>query len=68
MRSHCRIVPVAISGAEKIMKNGLRKARVQITFCEPIQPGVDENAGQLTIRLMRVIAAQLPASLRGFYA
>jgi len=68
MRNNCRIVPVAISGAEKIMKNGLRKARVEITFCEPIQPGADENAGQLTIRLMRAIAAHLPANLRGFYA
>lgn len=68
MRSHCRIVPVAISGAEKILKSGLHKTLVEITFCDPIQPEEKETAGQLTTRLMRSIAGRVPEPLRGFYA
>ena len=68
MRNNCTIVPVALSGAEKILKNGLRKTKVRVVFCEPIQPEEGETAGQLTNRLMRTIAEHLPESLRGFYA
>ena len=68
MRNDCTIVPVALTGADKILKNGLRKAKVRVVFCEPIRPQKDETAGQLTERLMHAIAAELPEPLRGFYA
>jgi len=68
MRNRCRIVPVAISGSEKILKAGLRRATVEITFCEPITTGEKETAGELTERMMRIIAGRLPEKLRGYYA
>lgn len=68
MRNHCPIVPVSICGAENILKNGLRKTQVKIIFCEAIIPGEHENANQLTKRVMRAIAEQLPVQLRGYYA
>jgi len=68
MRGNCPIVPVSISGAENILKKGLRKATVVIAFGETMLPEKTENAGQLTTRLMRTIAARLPEPLRGFYA
>lgn len=68
MRNHCRIVPVAISGSEKIMKSGLCRTIVEITFCEPIEAGGKETAGELTERTMRSIAGRLPEKLRGYYA
>ncbi len=68
MRNHCRIVPVAISGTERILKQGLRKTTVEISFCDSILPEETETAGQLTARLMRIIAGRVPEPLRGFYA
>jgi 1-acyl-sn-glycerol-3-phosphate acyltransferase len=68
MRNRCPIIPVSISGAERILKNGLRRAKVQVAFGEPIQPGEKENASQLTTRMMRTIAKPLPEPLKGFYA
>lgn len=68
MRNRCPIVPVAISGSEKILKSGLRRATVEITFCEPIAAAEKETAGEFTSRMMRSIASRLPEKLRGFYA
>jgi 1-acyl-sn-glycerol-3-phosphate acyltransferase len=68
MRNNCSILPVGMSGAEDILKHGLKKARVQINFGEMIVPGEHETAKQLTERMMRAIAALVPDKYRGFYA
>lgn len=68
MRAKCPIVPVALIGVEDISKNRFKRSRVKVVFCERIIPGEKETAGELTNRLMKTIAAHLPAHLRGFYA
>ena len=68
MRAKCPIVPIALVGVEDILKNRFRKTRVRVIFCERIIPGEKETAGELTSRLMRIIAEHLPQHLRGYYA
>lgn len=68
MRNQCAIQPLAIAGAEKILKNGWRRSNVRVSFCEPIRPGENETAQEITTRMMLAIAAQLPESLRGVYS
>lgn len=68
MRTKCPILPVALDGSERILKNGLRKTKVRITFCKAILPDEQENAGDLTERMMHAIAVELPAGLRGVYS
>ena len=68
MRNHCAVIPAGLSGAEDMFKHGLKRAHIQIRFGEKIEPGDQENAGQLTTRIMKGIAAMLPPELRGFYA
>ena len=68
MRNNCMIVPAALSGAENVLKAGLKRADVKIVFGPPIYPGERENAAQLTERIMRSIAQELPEKYRGYYA
>lgn len=68
MRNHCDIMPIAISGAENILKKGFKRAQVKIVFGESITPGENETAQELTIRMMRAIALLLPEDYRGVYA
>ncbi len=68
MRFGCVVIPAALSGAEKMFTNGLKKADVRVEFGQPIIPGERENAAQLTERIMRSIAQKLPEQYRGFYA
>ena len=68
MRFKSVVIPAALTGAEKIFKNGLKKANVSVEFGQPIIPGDRENAGQLTERIMQMIAQKLPEQYQGFYA
>jgi 1-acyl-sn-glycerol-3-phosphate acyltransferase len=67
MRNHCAVIPAGLIGAEDMFKHGLKRAYIQIRFGEKIEPGDQEPAGQLTMRIMKEIAALLPPELRGFY-
>jgi 1-acyl-sn-glycerol-3-phosphate acyltransferase len=67
MRNHCAVIPAGLSGAEELFKHGLKRARIQIRIGEKIEPGDQETAGELTKRIMKGIAAELPPQLRGFY-
>jgi 1-acyl-sn-glycerol-3-phosphate acyltransferase len=66
--ANCPIVPVAVTGTEKVLKNFRQRAAVTITIGEPLYPEEDENPLALTDRLMFAIAEMLPPRLRGVYA
>ena len=68
MRNDSAILPVAISGAENILKHCLKKANVTVEFGPLIRPGENETAQALTVRLMRAIAVMLPEGYRGVYS
>jgi 1-acyl-sn-glycerol-3-phosphate acyltransferase len=68
MRNGCAILPVAILGAENILKHGLKKVNVTVEFGLLISPGEYETAQALTQRLMKAIAAMLPEGYRGVYS
>ncbi|MDK2982166.1 MAG: 1-acyl-sn-glycerol-3-phosphate acyltransferase [Chloroflexota bacterium] len=68
MRNHCAVIPAGLIGAEELFKHGFKRAKIQVRFGEKIEPGDQETAGQLTVRIMQGIAAELPPHLRGFYA
>jgi len=67
MRNRCPIQPLAIIGAETILKNGWHKGKVIVSFCELINPKENETAQEITTRMMLAIAEQLPETLRGVY-
>lgn len=62
------IVPVAVTGTERIFASFPRRTRVKITVGEPIYPDRDESPLELTDRLMFTLAEMLPHRLRGVYA
>jgi len=64
----CPIVPVTITGTEKMLKQFPKRASVTIQVGEPIYPEKSENALALTDRLMFTLAEMLPSELRGVYA
>jgi len=68
LKNNCPIIPVAIYGAEQILKHGIKKSKVDLVFCQPIEPGKRETAGELTARIMQSIAEELPPHMRGVYA
>ncbi len=68
MRFKCAVIPASLSGAEMILKRGLKRAEVRVEFSQPIIPGERENAGQFTKRIMQTIAEKLPEQYRGYYA
>lgn len=68
LRLNCPIVPVAIDGAQHIVKKLFRRAQVTIKVCQPIYPQIDIKAADLTEMIMKTLAANLPIELRGIYA
>ncbi|HBY08941.1 MAG TPA: 1-acyl-sn-glycerol-3-phosphate acyltransferase [Chloroflexi bacterium] len=68
LEAGCPILPVAITGTEKVLKHFPQRAAVTVTFGEPIYPQKGENPLALTDRLMFTLAGMLPPELRGVYA
>jgi 1-acyl-sn-glycerol-3-phosphate acyltransferase len=68
MRANAPILPVAIYGTENILHSAFRKAKVNLKILPVIYSGKEEKASELTFRLMRAIASELPRSLQGYYA
>lgn len=66
--ANCPILPVAVTGTEKVLKNFPKRAEVSITIGKPLYPEEDENPLALTDRLMFTIAGMLPSQQRGVYA
>jgi 1-acyl-sn-glycerol-3-phosphate acyltransferase len=66
--ANCPILPVAVSGTEKMLEQFPKRSQVVIQVGEPIYPQEGENALALTDRLMFTLAEMLPVELRGVYA
>jgi 1-acyl-sn-glycerol-3-phosphate acyltransferase len=66
--AYCPILPVAISGTEKMFKQFPKRAQITIKIGEPIYPEEGESVLALTDRLMFTLAPMLPPELRGVYA
>ncbi len=64
----CPIVPVAVSGTEKMFEQFPKRTPVTVQIGEPIYLEEGESALALTDRLMFTLAEMLPTELRGVYA
>jgi 1-acyl-sn-glycerol-3-phosphate acyltransferase len=64
----CDILPMVIIGSERFIKTLPRRTRVAVKFLPRMQPTRDEDAEQLTERLMVTLAGALPDAMRGVYA
>jgi len=68
MQVKCPIVPIAMDGTYRILKRFFHRAEVKVKICSPIYPEDKQNAEQLTEKIMRTIASELPQNLRGDYS
>jgi 1-acyl-sn-glycerol-3-phosphate acyltransferase len=68
IESGCPIVPMAITGADRLLQSFPRRAHVTIRLLPAIQPRPGETPLALTERLMFRLAAALPPAMRGVYA
>ncbi len=68
INANCPIVPMAISGTDRIFENFPRRTKVSVTLGEPIYAQSSEGPIALTDRVMFAIAEMLPPELRGVYA
>jgi 1-acyl-sn-glycerol-3-phosphate acyltransferase len=68
MRANTPIIPVVLYGTEKILNNPFKKAKVTLKVLPAIWALQHEKAIDLTTRLMKLIAAELPVSQRGIYS
>ncbi|MBC8504961.1 MAG: 1-acyl-sn-glycerol-3-phosphate acyltransferase [Anaerolineales bacterium] len=67
LKANCPIVPMAISGSQRMFKDFPKRTTVSVTLGEPIYPQPNEGPLALTDRLMFAIADLLPPELRGVY-
>ena len=68
MRANSPIIPVVLQGTENILKTPFKKAEVTLKVLPTIWAMQQEKAIDLTTRLMKLIAAELPVSQRGVYS
>lgn len=68
LEHRCPIIPVGISGIEGAIRLGRTRKTIRILFGEPLKPRSDEDATELTDRLMYTIASLLPPHQRGAYS
>lgn len=67
LEANAPIVPLAITGTHRVIKDGLR-VPVTLQIGPPVYPQPDDTPFTLTDRVMRAIAAMLPPENRGVYA
>ena len=63
----CPILPMAIEGTDEFFKHFPHRVQVTVTFLPALLPSLDEDAMELTDRLMFAIASVLPEKVRGVY-
>lgn len=63
----CPVIPVAISGTERVLQQGFHRPVVRIQIAEPIPTRPAIGAIELTDRIMHSISEMLPKSLQGVY-
>ena len=68
IKFNCPIVPMAIDGSHRVLREFPHRTLVRVRIGEPLFPQQDEGPLALTDRMMYRIAAMLPEDLRGVYA
>lgn len=68
IESGCPIVPMAVTGADRLFQSFPRRAHVMVQLLPAIHPRPEETPLALTEHLMFRLAAGLPPSMRGVYA
>ncbi len=68
LESNCAILPMAITGSDKLLHSFPRRTEVRVAFLPLLHAREDETPEDLTTRLMFRLAAALPPELRGAYA
>ena len=68
IESGCPIIPMAIIGTERFLRELPRRTLVRVAFLPPIYPKPDDTPESLTERMMLALAAALPEHMRGAYA
>ncbi len=68
LKSKRPLIPIAITGTQNVLRQRW-PLRVPVTVCfgAPLHPLPGESPQDLTERMMRAIAAMLPADMRGVY-
>lgn len=62
------VVSVAIEGTQFLLRQFIPRPKIKITVCQPIQADRQMTADELTDKIMRKIAQELPQEMRGFYS
>jgi 1-acyl-sn-glycerol-3-phosphate acyltransferase len=66
--ANCPIIPVTITGTERMLRQFPKRSRIKIQVGSPLFTEEGESALALTDRLMFTLAEMLPPKLRGVYA
>jgi 1-acyl-sn-glycerol-3-phosphate acyltransferase len=67
IKMNCPIIPIALAGAQDILKKPFKRAVVNLIICPPVLPEDGLSPFDLTKKYMQVISRNLPPSLRGIY-
>jgi 1-acyl-sn-glycerol-3-phosphate acyltransferase len=67
IEARCPILPMAITGTDRVFRSIPLRAQIDVTFLPSIHPQPNESPEALTDRLMTTLAAHLPESMRGVY-
>jgi 1-acyl-sn-glycerol-3-phosphate acyltransferase len=68
IEARCPILPMAITGSDKLLCAFPHRTYVHVAFLPPLHVRDGETPEDLTNRLMHALAAALPPQLRGAYA
>ena len=63
----CPLVPIALTGTQYILQQGLKRTDVHVEVGKPLYPSPDDSPLALTDALMFTIAEMLPKKMRGAY-
>lgn len=67
IKMNCPIIPVALDGAQNILKRIFKRADVYLKICPQVMPEENLPPFELTQKYMKIMAQNLPPSLRGIY-
>jgi 1-acyl-sn-glycerol-3-phosphate acyltransferase len=68
LEANCPIVPMAVTGSDRIFKDFPRRTRVTVSLLPPVWPNPNETPLSLTDHVMFMLASALPADMRGVYS
>jgi 1-acyl-sn-glycerol-3-phosphate acyltransferase len=68
IEAQCPVVPMAISGTERFLRDFPRRTHVSVTYLPQLVPQPGDTPESLTERMMLALASALPEPMRGVYA